>query len=252
MHARLALACASILLLTVGCAPAPKPAADNASSTPQAEPAPAPDPAAVPAQQAPVALKTDDERVLYAVGLALSRQLSQLALSPAELEIVKRALSDAASGKPALDLEVWGPKIEAFARAREASSALQEKNRGKDYQDKAAAVQGAVRTASGLVYLETRAGSGRSPKATDNVKVHYRGKLIDGAEFDSSYARKEPVSFPLSNVIPCWTEGLQRMKVGGKAQLVCPSDIAYGDSGRPPKIPGGATLVFDVELLGIN
>jgi FKBP-type peptidyl-prolyl cis-trans isomerase FkpA len=182
----------------------------------------------------------------------MSRQLAQLSLSPAEMEIVKRALSDAAFGKPALDLEVWGPKIEGLARAREASSAIKEKNTGKAYQDKAAAAKGAVRTSSGLIYQETRAGSGASPKASDNVKVHYRGKLIDGTEFDSSYARNEPASFPLGNVIPCWTEGVQKMKVGGKAQLVCPSDIAYGDSGRPPKIPGGATLVFDVELLGIN
>ena len=114
----------------------------------------------------------------------------------------------------------------------------------------AAAAPGAVKTASGLLYRETAAGSGASPKATDNVKVHYRGTLIDGTEFDSSIKRGQPATFPLNGVIPCWTEGLQRMKVGGKATLGCPSSIAYGDGGRP-SIPGGATLMFEVELLEI-
>ena len=122
----------------------------------------------------------------------------------------------------------------------------------KAYLEKAAAMPGAVRTASGLVYRELQGGTGASPKATDVVKVHYRGTLLDGAEFDSSYKRNEPATFPLNQVIPCWTEGVQKMKVGGKAQLVCPSSIAYGDRGSPPEIPGGATLIFEIELLGIT
>jgi FKBP-type peptidyl-prolyl cis-trans isomerase FkpA len=121
-----------------------------------------------------------------------------------------------------------------------------------DYLQKAAKEPGAVKTESGLVYRELRAGSGPSPKATDTVKVNYRGTLTDGTEFDSSYKRNEPISFPLRGVIPCWTEGVQRMKVGGKSQLVCPAALAYGDAGSPPTIPGGATLIFEVELLGIN
>ena len=120
------------------------------------------------------------------------------------------------------------------------------------YLDKAAAAPGATRTASGLVYRELKAGTGASPKPSDIVKVHYRGTLVDGTEFDSSYKRNEPAQFPLDRVIPCWTEGVQKMKVGGKSQLVCPAAIAYGDRGSPPVIPGGATLVFEVELLGIG
>ncbi len=120
------------------------------------------------------------------------------------------------------------------------------------YLDKAAAEPGAVRTGSGLVYRELKVGTGASPKVTDTVKVHYRGTLVDGTEFDSSYKRNEPAQFPLNQVIPCWTEGVQRMKVGGKSQLVCPSNIAYGDRGSPPVIPPGATLIFEVELLGIG
>jgi FKBP-type peptidyl-prolyl cis-trans isomerase FkpA len=122
----------------------------------------------------------------------------------------------------------------------------------KAYLEKAAAMPGATRTASGLVYRELTAGTGGSPKATDTVKVHYRGTLVDGKEFDSSYKRNEPAQFPLNHVIPCWTEGVQKMKVGGKSQLVCPSSIAYGDAGSPPDIPGGATLIFEIELLGIG
>ena len=117
---------------------------------------------------------------------------------------------------------------------------------------KAAAEPGAVRTGSGLVYRELKVGTGASPKVTDTVKVHYRGTLVDGTEFDSSYKRNEPAPFPLNQVIPCWTEGVQRMKVGGKSQLVCPSNIAYGDRGSPPVIPPGATLIFEVELLRIG
>jgi FKBP-type peptidyl-prolyl cis-trans isomerase FkpA len=122
----------------------------------------------------------------------------------------------------------------------------------KAYLEKAAAMPGATRTSSGLVYRELKAGAGASPKSTDMVKVHYRGTLVDGTEFDSSYKRNEPTQFPLNQVIPCWTEGVQKMKVGGKSQLVCPSSIAYGDAGSPPVIPGGATLIFEIELLGIG
>jgi FKBP-type peptidyl-prolyl cis-trans isomerase FkpA len=122
----------------------------------------------------------------------------------------------------------------------------------KAYLEKAAAQPGAVKTASGLVYRELRPGSGGSPKATDVVSVNYRGTLIDGTEFDSSYKRNEPAQFPLSQVIPCWTEGVQKMKVGGKSELVCPAGIAYGEQGSPPTIPGGATLIFEIELLRIG
>jgi FKBP-type peptidyl-prolyl cis-trans isomerase FkpA len=115
----------------------------------------------------------------------------------------------------------------------------------------AAAEPGAVKTASGLVYREITAGKGASPKATDYVTVNYRGTLIDGTEFDSSYKRNEPAGFPLNGVIKCWTEGVQMMKVGGKSRLVCPGPIAYPE-GRPPVIAPGATLVFEVELLKIG
>ncbi len=182
----------------------------------------------------------------------MAQQLSPLGLSPADLEIVKRALSDAAAGKPAEELATWGPKINTFAQGRAAKAAAAEKIKSKAYLDTAAAEPGATRASSGLIYKELAAGTGASPKMTDKVRVNYRGTLVNGVpEFDSSYKRNMPAEFPLNGVIPCWTEGVQRMKVGGKSKLVCPSDLAYGDAGRP-SIPPGATLIFEIELLAIN
>ena len=116
----------------------------------------------------------------------------------------------------------------------------------------AAKEPGAVVTTSGLVYRSLKDGAGESPKATDKVKVNYRGTFPDGKEFDSSYKRNEPIVFGLNQVIKCWTEGVQRMKVGGKAKLSCPASIAYGERGAGGVIPPNATLLFEVELLGIN
>ncbi len=112
--------------------------------------------------------------------------------------------------------------------------------------------EGAVVSSTDLVYRALKEGTGASPKASDTVKVHYRGTLPDGKEFDSSYKRGEPIEFPLGRVIACWTEGVQRMKVGGKAKLTCPPQIAYGERGAGGVIPPNATLLFEVELLGIN
>ena len=203
-----------------------------------------------PAVAAPAPLTTDEQKTVYALGLMMGQSISMFNLTPAELELVKRALTDAAAGKPAVELSEWGPKIQPLATSRSAAVAVKEKAASAAYLAKCAAEPGAVKTDSGLVYREVKVGTGASPKATDTVKVHYRGTLVNGTEFDSSYKRNEPAQFPLNGVIKCWTEGVQRMKVGGKSVLVCPSDLAYGDQGRP-SIPGGATLVFDIELLDI-
>jgi FKBP-type peptidyl-prolyl cis-trans isomerase FkpA len=198
-------------------------------------------------------LATDQEKTVYAMGVMLGRNLAPLSLTPAEIEIVKKGLSDSAAGKPpAVDLQTFGPKIQQFAQARATDRAKAEKDKSASFAETAAKETGAVKTPSGLVYRTVTAGQGASPGPTDTVKVHYAGTLIDGTEFDSSIKRGEPVEFRLDQVIPCWTEAVQRMKVGEKARLVCPSDIAYGDQGRPPTIPGGATLVFEVELLGVK
>jgi FKBP-type peptidyl-prolyl cis-trans isomerase FkpA len=116
----------------------------------------------------------------------------------------------------------------------------------------AAKAPGAVVTPSGLVFLSVKDGSGAAPVAADTVRVHYRGTFPDGREFDSSFKRGEPIEFPLTGVIKCWTEGVQKMKVGGKARLTCPPGLAYGERGAGGVVPPNATLVFEVELLGIK
>ena len=120
-----------------------------------------------------------------------------------------------------------------------------------DFAQTAAKEPGAKVTASGLVYRSLQDGQGSSPMASDKVKVHYRGTFPDGKEFDSSYKRNQAIEFTLNGVIPCWTEGVQLMKVGGKAKLTCPPAIAYGSRGAGGVIPPNATLQFEVELIGI-
>jgi FKBP-type peptidyl-prolyl cis-trans isomerase FkpA len=201
-----------------------------------------------PAAKAP---STEEEKTAYAIGLMLGRNLGAFELTPAELALVQQAIADSAAGRtPAVKLEEYQAKIQEFAKARGAARAEKEKAKGAAWAAEAAKKPGATTTASGLVYRETLAGTGASPSATDKVKVHYRGTLIDGTEFDSSIARGTPAEFGLNQVVACWTEALQKMKVGGKASIVCPSSIAYGDRGRP-SIPPGATLNFDIELLDI-
>jgi FKBP-type peptidyl-prolyl cis-trans isomerase FkpA len=218
----------------------PKPAAAKAASPSVVKrPAPAPKP------------MTDEEKTIYALGFSMYRSLGQFDLSAAELDLLKKALTDAAAGKPAEDIQTWSPKIQELAASRAARAAAKQKALSAAFLSKAAGEAGAQKTESGMVYRELRPGAGESPKATDTVKVNYRGTLVDGTEFDSSYKRGEPAQFPLNGVIKCWTEGVQKMKVGGKSQLICPADLAYGDGGRPG-IPGGATLVFEIELLQIG
>lgn len=196
--------------------------------------------------------KTEDEKTLYAMGVLLGGNLTPFGLTPAELQFVTRGIADAASGaKPLVDVQAYSQKISELAHGRTAAAAEAEKKKSTAFMESAAKAQGAQKTASGLIYQTLKPGTGASPTAADKVRVHYQGSLIDGTVFDSSIKRGEPVEFPLGQVIPCWTEGVQKMKVGEKAKLICPSSIAYGDQGRPPQIPGGATLVFEVELLDI-
>jgi FKBP-type peptidyl-prolyl cis-trans isomerase FkpA len=197
-------------------------------------------------------LKTDDQKTLYALGLAMSRNLGIFNLTEAELELVKAGLTDGVLNREAkVDLNTFGPKLQQLASARATAVAEVEKKKGHAFVDKEAAVKGATKTPSGLVISTVKAGNGASPKPTDTVKVHYTGTLIDSTVFDSSVQRGDPVTFPLNGVIKCWSEALPLMKVGGKSRIVCPSDLAYGDRGSPPRIKPGATLVFEVELLDI-
>jgi FKBP-type peptidyl-prolyl cis-trans isomerase FkpA/FKBP-type peptidyl-prolyl cis-trans isomerase FklB len=195
---------------------------------------------------------TDEQKTLYALGLALSQSLAVFNLSEAELTMVNAGLADGVlKREPKVNAQEFMPKVQQLQQSRVAVVSEGEKKAGAEFLAKAAAEKGATKTDSGLVFSTIKAGKGDSPKATDKVKVHYHGTLTNGEVFDSSVQRGEPVTFPLNGVIPCWTEGVQRMKVGEKSRFVCPSSIAYGDRGAPPKIKPGSTLIFEVELLDI-
>jgi FKBP-type peptidyl-prolyl cis-trans isomerase FkpA len=213
---------------------------------------------AVPAAPASAAdgaagLKTEEQKTFYAIGLAVSRELSVFRLTPAELELVKKGISDGVTGKkPAVPLEAYQQKVQELANARLKVAGEKAASAGKEFLDKAAQEKGAVKTDSGLVYLSLQEGSGAGPTDKDTVKVNYRGTLTNGTEFDASAKHGGPAEFPLNGVIKCWTEAVQKMKVGGKAKLVCPPAIAYGERGAPPTIPPNSTLVFEVELLDVK
>lgn len=205
---------------------------------------------AAPAKSAET-FKTEEQKVLYVLGRWLSEQVSVFNLSAADLRFVQMGLKDAILGeKPKVEVGVYGPKLKDLAQARLKVKSDKEKQKAKEFLAKAAKEPGVQAFPSGLIYKEIRAGDGPNPKPEDTVKAHYHGTLIDGTVFDSSVQRGQPSEFTLQGVIKCWQEGIPKMKVGGKARLICPEDIAYGDRGSG-NIPPGATIVFDVELLDI-
>jgi FKBP-type peptidyl-prolyl cis-trans isomerase len=201
----------------------------------------------------PVVLDTDDKRALYAWGAMLSFTMRGVEVSPEEFDLIVAGFRDQKlEGKAQIPLEEQQPIVKAFMEARLAESAAREAERSKAFLEEQAAQPGAVTSETGLVYREEKAGSGASPEPTDTVTVHYHGTTADGTVFDSSRERGEPAVFTLQKVIPCWQEAIPRMKVGGQASITCPASIAYGDRGFGAKIPGGAVLHFDVELIEID
>lgn len=231
---------------------------------------------------APPAMKTTADSISYAIGLNLGKSLkeNEITVTP---EMVSAGVADGLAGAPKLtdnqiqqvlvalqqelaarQAAVGGgaqggggaqtiPQQEGQNQVPPEQLAEQNKTQGEAFLAQNKTQQGVITTASGLQYQVLTEGTGASPKATDNVKVHYTGMLLDGTVFDSSVQRGEPISFPLNGVIAGWTEGVQLMKVGSKHRLFIPSNLAYGASGAPGSPIGpNATLVFDVELLGIN
>jgi len=195
----------------------------------------------------------EQERVFHAIGQNVYRSLSVFNLSQSEFDQVIQGVKDSYHGKKSdVDLNAYNAKIQELARARRKQLGEKQAAAAKEFLEKAAQEKGAVKTSSGMVYLSLVEGKGESPAATDTVKVNYRGTLVDGTEFDSSYKRGKPLEFRLDAVIKCWTEGVQKMKPGGKARFVCPANLAYGDNGVGEMILPGATLDFEVELLGVK
>lgn len=201
-----------------------------------------------------ITLKSEDEKTVYSLGFKWGEQLKALNLSDREIKSILKGVNAAVKDKKAdVDVNVYAAKISPLAQARAQLTSVSEVQKGAkfidDYMKKN---KNAKKTASGLVYEIMKKGTGKSPKATDTVEVHYHGTLTNGDVFDSSVVRNKKISFPLNRVIKGWTEGLQLVKEGGKIKLTIPSNLAYGSAGSPPKIPGGATLVFEVELFKVN
>ncbi|MFQ5670937.1 MAG: FKBP-type peptidyl-prolyl cis-trans isomerase [Acidobacteriota bacterium] len=195
---------------------------------------------------------TEAEKTLYSLGMALSGRFQALQLSPEEVAMIQEGLGDGLLGQdPQVPLDEYRTKIDQMLKSRLADAAVREKEAGKAFLAQEGSATGAVTTETGLIYTEMEPGDGENPAATDTVKVEYVGSLRDGTLFDRSDAHGGPVAFNLGNVVPCFRQGITRMKVGGRSKLVCPPELAYGDRGIPPNIPAGATLVFQVDLVEI-
>ena len=205
---------------------------------------------AVPALVAAAEL-TEDQKTLYFLGQAVSSKIKQFEFSADETKFIIQGFSESLAGEKSKADETYGMKLNAYLAKKQEAIVAKQKDAAKPFLDKMAKEKGAKKLESGVVVISVKDGKGAYPTAADMVKVHYHGTFPDGKVFDSSVERGTPAEFPLSGVIPCWTEGVQKIKVGGKAKLVCPSDTAYGDQGAGGTIPGGATLVFEVELLEI-
>ena len=202
--------------------------------------------------QTRTSLETDDDRFSYGLGMVIGeRVLKQY--GDVDYDLLLEGIKAQHKGQETLiSLDDAGEAINAQLEKAFAEQSEANKKRGQDYLKANAEKEGVQVTASGLQYLEITAGDGPKPTATDEVTVHYRGTLIDGTEFDSSYSRGSPATFPLNQVIPGWTEGVQLMSVGSKFQFVIPYELGYGERGAGGSIGPFETLVFEVELLEIK
>jgi FKBP-type peptidyl-prolyl cis-trans isomerase len=204
-------------------------------------------------------LKDDKDKASYSIGMDIGRTFRERHMELNAEALVKGLRDALAGGKTLLTEEQAQEALETFSREMAAKqlsarNALAPKNKeeGEKFLAANKDKEGVKTTASGLQYKVIKAGTGKAPQATDVVRTHYRGTLIDGTEFDSSYRRNEPATFPVNGVIPGWTEALQLMPVGSKWQLFVPSKLGYGESGAGETIGPNATLIFEVELLGIE
>lgn len=196
--------------------------------------------------------KSDEDKKIYSVAYETGKKLQMFQLTDGELKVFRKGLADGLKdAKAEVDVRQYLTGVPELIQKRSTQYAEKEKKESEAFLEKESKEAGSVKTETGLIYRETAAGTGAAPQATDQVKVHYHGTLRDGSVFDSSRDRGTPAVFPLNGVIPCWSEGVQKMKVGGKATLVCPSEIAYKERGAPPVIKPGAALKFEVELIEI-
>lgn len=199
--------------------------------------------------------KTDEEKINYIIGYQLGAQLGRDGIEVNDKMLLQGVKEAMASKPPVVSREEAQAVMQKYQQKREAQAQKDGETNlaeGKAYLEKNAKKSGVKTLDSGLQYKVIKTGKGDKPKATDTVKVHYTGTLIDGTEFDSSHKRGEPATFPVNRVIKGWTEVLQLMPVGSHWKVYIPSNMAYGPNGAGPKIGPNATLIFDVELLGIE
>ena len=206
--------------------------------------------------QGATALKTESEKVSYVLGLNLGTDMKRRSIENLNYDLLIKGIRDAyTDGQKLLTDEeaekVWST-FQQNMKANSMKASDDNKKKGEDFLTQNKTKEGVVTLPSGLQYKIIKKGTGPKPKATDTVTTHYRGTLINGTEFDSSYKRKEPVSFPVNGVIKGWTEALQLMETGSKWQLFIPSDLAYGPNGAAGVIGPNETLIFDVELISIQ
>lgn len=199
------------------------------------------------------------DKVSYALGMGIGSQLVSMGASKLNIDDFALAIKDVIAGTPQISnadaqkiAQEFFAEQEKEARAKAAEMGKAAKEAGEKYLAENTKKDGVITTASGLQYLVLEEGTGKSPKATDSVKCHYEGFLIDGTVFDSSVQRGEPATFPLGGVIAGWTEGLQLMKEGGKTRFFIPYNLAYGEAGAAGAIPPYATLIFDVTLIEVK
>jgi len=243
------LAAASLAVLASSCKPGDKAAADKSTTTADK---------ATGAKAIP-GLPTEKDQVSYMIGMAMAKQLDT-AKDEIDVDMIAKAIKSSLAGQKMLltdpqaaqIAQAFGQKMQAKQMAKMVADAKTNQAAGEAFLAKNAKIPGVQTTASGLQYQVLTEGKGAKPVATDTVRVHYKGTLLDGKTFDSSYDRGEPATFPLNQVVPGWQEGIALMPVGSKYKFWIPSKLGYGEKGTPGgPIPPNATLVFEVELLDI-
>lgn len=231
----------SVLMLTVSLHAQTKKAAKTAVKT------------KTTAAAAAGSLKTNNDSISYALGIFVSENLKSLGVSKVNFTLLNSAITQSLNKQStSFDMNTANTVLQQAAQLKSMKTAEVEKEKGKEFLVKNKARKEVAETASGLQYEVLVKGTGPMPKKEDTVSAHYKGSLLDGKEFDNSYKRGEPLTIPVAGVIPGWTEALTMMPVGSKWKLYIPSSIGYGDYGAGQDIPGGSTLVFEIELLGIG
>ncbi len=197
-------------------------------------------------------MKTEKDSISYSLGVSIANNLKQGNLDDVNIDVMAQGMKDFFANKPAMTVQACEGAIQTYMSGKEKAKGSENEAKGQAFLAANQKKEGVTTTASGLQYKVIKMGTGAKPTLNDKITAHYHGTLIDGTVFDSSVDRGQPASFPVSGVIPGWTEALQLMPVGSKWTLYLPSNLAYGEKGAGGKIGPNSALVFDVELISID